>query len=283
MRNPIWSATKVSALLVALCFSWSSLNGEPFALRVGKADTDPSSFDVASIRPSDSNAGGWRMEFTPDGFFARNVSLRLLIMEAFNAYEPGALAKVPAWMEQSHFDVTAKLDPTEVKNYQDLTLQQRRNMLADMLRARFALTVHREKKQRSVYVLEQTSSGMGMPLAKEPIQMGTVSGYSSLVTRSFPGVLEGKNFSLPELARLLQGQVERVVLDETHATGRYDFALHWTPDDRPSTGSETEGSAHVDGPNFFTAIREQLGLKLTSAQRPVDTLVIDNAQQPTAN
>jgi uncharacterized protein (TIGR03435 family) len=82
---------------------------------------------------------------------------------------------------------------------------------------------------------------------------------------------------MEDVRNILEGPSGRYLIDKTSLTGRYDFELHWTPDDTPAD------SRLAGGPSIFTAVQEQLGLKLESAKAPVDVLVIDSAQRPAAN
>lgn len=272
----------LTSLVCCLILASSAICGQE-SPQAAELRSSPLDFTVTSIRPSNTHASGWRMEFTLDGFLAQNVPLQMMVMEAYDAYMPGALADGPAWVGKDHFDIRAKLNAEDVPGYANLTLAQRRRMLASMLQHRFGLKMHEEQQLQNVFLLETTATGQKLTPSHETLHLGSVSGYSSLVTRSLPGLLEGKNFSLTELAGLLQNEVHRPVVNETGLTGRFDFGLHWTPERSYSSSGSTEDPANIASPDFFTAVREQLGLRLLAARRPVRVLVIDGAHRPSDN
>ncbi|HEX5283387.1 MAG TPA: TIGR03435 family protein, partial [Bryocella sp.] len=246
-------------------------------------------FDVASIRPTDPKTQGWRLEFTVDGLVAQKVTLRMLIKEAYAAYEDGRIVGGPSWLDTDHFDILARLDPAEVPTYKDLTLAQRREMLRALLADRFQLTVHPEQRSFPAFALRIAKGGPKLQRANdtEIINEDGVKGYHSLVTRSRRGVLEGKNFSMPELARILEHAAGRIIVDETDLTDRYDFLLQWTPTDASGnpieTSNGTADSSEKSYPFFFQALEQELGLKLEPTKTAVGVYVIDHAQPPSSN
>jgi uncharacterized protein (TIGR03435 family) len=238
-------------------------------------------FSVASIRPSAPNAPGWKMEFTPNGFTARNVTLNTMIMEAWNSYAPGSLVGGPKWIDNSRYDVEAKLDTEDIPQFRDLDLPARRRMLQELLKDRFQVQMHTERREIPALILTRVRTGPDLQPAKSQSYAGSVPGYDSLVTKSGPGELEGKSFSIPSLANLLQNYTGHVVQDDTHMTGRYDFSLHWSSQD--TSPAIADLSEDANGPSLFTALREQLGLKLELRKVPGDVSVVDSAGTPTGN
>jgi uncharacterized protein (TIGR03435 family) len=245
-------------------------------------------FEVTSIRPTDPNARGWRMNFTVDGFVANGVTLHQLIQEAYAAYEDGRILGGPSWLDRDHFDILARLDPTEVPRFKDLTLAERRQMLRTMLGERFQLAVHPEQRTFPAFALRIAKSGPKLRKASDiEIDEDGVKGYHSLITRSRRGLLEGENFSAPELAKVLEHPAQRFVVDETGLKDRYDFLLQWTPLDASGNPIETSnGTADSTGnsyPFFFRAVEQELGLKLEPTKTSVDVYVIDRVQPPSGN
>ena len=100
--------------------------------------------------------------------------------------------------------------------------------------------------------------------------------------RMQPGKLEGQGIAISGLINTLARNLERTVIDKTGLTAKYDFTLTWTPDTGPA-GQATGASSDSNAPDLFTAIQEQLGLKLVASRGPVDTLVIDSVEKPTEN
>ena len=173
-------------------------------------------FDVASIRPSDPNARGWRLNFTVDGLDAQKVTLRMLTKEAYAAYEDGRILGGPSWLDTDHFDIRARLDPAEVPAYKDLTLAQRREMLRALLSERFQLAVHSEQRSFPAFALRIAKGGPKLQKSLEAESLfNGVKGYDAHITRSRRGLLEGKNFSMRDLAQDLEHPAQRFVVDET--------------------------------------------------------------------
>lgn len=252
------------------------------------ATTAPSPhFDVASIRPTDPNTRGWRMNFTVDGFIAQRVTLHQLIQEAYSAYEDGRILGGPSWLDTDHFDILARLDPAEVPTFKELTLAQRREMLRALLAERFQLTIHSEQRSFPAFALRIAKSGLKLQKAQEPESPDDVKGYDSQITRSRRGLLEGKDFSMPELAKILQHPAQRIVVDETGLKDRYDFLLQWTPLDASGnpieTSNATADSPQTSYPNLFPALEQELGLKLEPTKTMLEVFIIDHAQPPSSN
>jgi uncharacterized protein (TIGR03435 family) len=224
------------------------------------------------------------MQFTADGFIAHGVTLHQLVQEAYSAYENGRILGGPSWLDKDHFDILARLDPAEVPDYTQLSLAQRREMLRALLAERFQLTLHPEQRTFPAFALRVAKSGLKLQKAKNTeSSTNPVKGYNSLVTRSRRGLLEGQNFSMPELAHLLEGPAQRIVVDETGLKGRYDFLLQWTPLDASGNPIDTATETTQSYPFFFPALEQELGLKLEATKTTVEVFVIDRAEPPSGN
>jgi uncharacterized protein (TIGR03435 family) len=140
-----------------------------------------------------------------------------------------------------------------------------------LLEERFQLAVHRETKQGQVYLLVVGKNGSRL---KE-------SEASRTMTRKSCGHLAGTRLTADVIATILSRQFERDVLNRTELAGKYDFELDWMPDAGPCRA--VDGSEAVAGPSIFTAVQEQLGLKLEPAKGPVGMLVIDRVRRPSVN
>ena len=228
------------------------------------------------------------MEFTPNGFTAHNVTLRTLIEEAWDAYAAGRLVGGPDWLDKSYYDVEAKLDTDEVPRFRELALEARRKMLQSLLHDRFHVSLHTE--HREIPTFELAFVKVGPDLRQTPANAslaGDIRGIDSLVTTSQPGFVEGKNFSMLQFARLLEGYTGHIVTDRTQLQGRYDFSLRWSPEELSLNSPKAEESASTDtkdsAPSLFTALKEQLGLKLDARRSTTDVLVVDQAQRPEEN
>lgn len=151
-------------------------------------------------------------------------------------------------------------------------------MVQKLLADRFALTFHRDSRVLPVYALMPGETGP--KLSKND---SNPNGLPSLMFRGF-GVLPAMNASMADLASVMQGAVlDRPVVDKTGLTGRFDFTLRWTPDDSQFAGFGARPTPPADAnapPGLFTAIQEQLGLKLESTKASVDVLVVDKIDRP---
>jgi uncharacterized protein (TIGR03435 family) len=217
-------------------------------------------FEVASIKPSPPGSNGMSIGSPAGRFIARNASLKLLVVNAFNV-QNFQIEGGPSWMNSDYFDIDAKTpdNTTGKQNYE---------MLQTLLADRFQLKVHRETHELSIYALSVGKSGPKLNPANEDER--------SMVSARGRGRMEFHKISLSTLAQNLAGNMDRIVLDKTGLTGDFDFTLEWNPDiAQPDTDTSR--------PTIFTAIQEQLGLKLESTKGPVEVLVIDSVQRPTEN
>ena len=261
-------------------------------------------FDVASIKPADPSERRVSFLFLPGGTFrATGVTVKLLIQEAYDVRE-FQVSGAPSWAGSERYDITAKVDdpsgeialpndPQKVTAEQRKTFQERqRQRIQALLVERFQLKVHREMKEMPAYALVVAKSG---PKMKEATADGPpIEGFSGPGGRRGPGLrvgrgdISGQMMPMELLARALSQQVGRTVVDKTGLSGNYDFTLQWTPDQALSGGfpNEPKDSATQSaetGVSIFTALQEQLGLRLESQKGPVDILVIDRVEKPSEN
>lgn len=271
-------------------------------------------FEVASIKPNNSGDGRVMMQNQPGRFIATNITLRLLIRNAYQVQD-FQISGGPSWLASDHFDINAKVDESlrdaagrggpPVPGQGPNTLQL---MIRSLLAERFKLVVHTETKDEPIYglVLARSDGKLGPQLKKSETdcdaQMAAMRGRGPgrglpppgppapgdpmpCGIRIGPGNMAVGGMSLAQFANSLGMFTGRVVLDRTGLAGPYDFTLKWTPDQmpRPGGGDQPIGGFDIDpnGPSLFTAVQEQLGLKLDSQRGPVEMLVIDRAEKPT--
>jgi len=179
----------------------------------------------------------------------------------------------PSWFDSDRWDIAATATG-------GITDDERRQMLQTLLAERFHLALRHEAKDLPVYALTLAKSGSRMksnPDENRPrIQMGaSVKGFLKLT---------GEDAPVAQLAAVLVAQAGRIVVDRTGLEGRFDFSLEWVPDaaNLPSINGAKMVPAE-DGPSLFTAVQEQLGLKLESTKAPVQVLVIDRAEKAAEN
>lgn len=291
VRRPHFNRNSLLSLLISMSIAIPSILGQQNTAHT--AETPQVSrtvlFAIATIKPSKGD-NGWRLEFTPDGFTARGVMLRQVIQEAYGVYEENRMYGGPAWLISEKFDIEAKIDSEDTAGWREFGLDERRLMLQKLLADLFNLVVHRETKELPVYALVVARNGPKLQESKpNTIYHSQIKGLDGLVTRSGRGLLEAQGLSMTALANLLHFSVGRPVVDQTDLQGRYNFLLHWTPDDAPAavpkTGEANQQDAASDfsGPSIFTAIQEQLGLKLEQTKYPLGTIAIDHVEHPSEN
>jgi uncharacterized protein (TIGR03435 family) len=290
-------------LLVAgsLAISASNVLGQTSAAPGGTprpdvaADVKVPVFDVVSVKPNKSDSGMVRIMAKPDGYAASNVSLKMLIQNAYGIRED-LISGAPGWADSARFDIDAKVAGSDVDALKKLSPEQRRLVLQPLLADRFKLKVHTETKQLPVYELVVAKGGSKLKEATVgDTYANGVKGPDGVgrggMMRSGPGQLTAQAVPMTSLANILSHQLQRTVFDKTGLAGKYDLELNWAPDHgsdpmfKGPEGSPQRGDPAPDssGPSIFTALQEQLGLKLQSAKGPVETLVIDHVEMPSEN
>ena len=178
------------------------------------------------------------------------------------------------------FDLDAKIDPADMPS-KSLSSAQLAVLLQPVLADRFQLRVHHETRTLPVYNILLAKGGLKMKPSAPPGAANAGSAESTVrrcVRKSAGnGLRVEHDCTIKDVATILEGPTGRTVIDKTGLPGRYDFDLHWTPDNTPAD------STLASGPSIFTAVQEQLGLKLQPSTAPLDVLVIDSAQPPEAN
>jgi uncharacterized protein (TIGR03435 family) len=238
-------------------------------------------FEVATVRPTGSVNRMFFFGLMPDGIRIQNIPLEAILRAAFGMEDDRVLGS-PSWTKSEHFDIEAKVGPSDVPNLGKLTIEQRRSMLLPLLIERFNLKFHYEKRDLPLYKLVIAK---GVSKLKE----SNVEFSQRGLRIAGRGHLVSQGSTLKSLIPLLSRELGRTVLDDTGLTGRYDYDLIWLPDDGfpPVANGEPAGSnAQADAtsvPNLFTALQEQLGLRLEPQKGPIDVVVIDEISKPSAN
>lgn len=235
---------------------------------------ETAAFDVASIRPAEPDAPPSHISnpLNRSTFNAINVSLQDLMEVAYATPETRILGGAD-WTRFSRYDVQAKSGPELDQALQSLPLEQARlikqQMVVRLLASRFALVVHSQQTTMPVYLLVPAKNG--------PKLQPSNSARADL--RSGRGIIsiQGGSDALDILAFELSWRLGRPILDRSGLTGPHHIELTWSPDDNPSPPSAAAG------PSIFTAVEEQLGLKLQPAKAPVPILSIDRAEKPSPN
>jgi uncharacterized protein (TIGR03435 family) len=256
------------------------------------ADTKPSAFEVASVKPNNSGrfalmGGGIR---PGDRVTFINMPLDALIREAYSdAYQTDHLVGGPDWMANDRFDISAKADA-------QVPADQLREMLRTLLADRFHLRVHAETRDEPIYALVFARSDHRLgpnlrPAATDcaAIRAGAAHsgdpdpcGIRTFANALRTGRMSVRGLRLDQFFGLLSRDAGRKVVNKTELTGVFDCDLSWTPRTFIQAPFNQERFPSIDpnGPSIFTAVQEQLGLKLESTKGPVDILVIDHVEQP---
>jgi uncharacterized protein (TIGR03435 family) len=253
-------------------------------------------FDAVSIRQSkDRNAP--REHSAPrdgDGMTFTNVPMAMVILGACNFNNPSLAQGLPDWTLVDRYDVMVKVTGAlDVAVYHTLTPAQRRLMLRRALEDRLKLKAHLELRPEPVYDLIVAKGGPKMKVATPgdtyPNGFKAVAGQTILFTP--PAHLVGQGATMAELASRMSDLgdfgIGHQVFDKTGLAARYDFSLQWTPDIKGAGDSDSDGGGQsagdTSGPSLFTAMPEQLGLKLNAAKEPVQCLIVDHAERPAEN
>jgi uncharacterized protein (TIGR03435 family) len=244
----------------------------------GAASGNALGYDIVSIKPN-PGAATMRLSMQPDSLVGSGVSLKVLIDNAFGIRD-SLVFGLPKWSESARYDISAKVVDADPAMLRSLTAEQRRAMLAAVLTSRFNLKIHRETRTLAVFNLETGKHGsIPKPSADAAAKIAAL-GTGMVISN--PGEIVAKGISFSSLASTLDGELDRPVVDKTGLTGTYDLYLRWMPDNDATLNSKDAG-ADLTLPSLFTAVQEQLGLKMVPARGPVSVLVVDSVQVPTQN
>jgi uncharacterized protein (TIGR03435 family) len=231
-------------------------------------------WDVVSVKRAEPGKcpgpEGSGLMLPKDGVHIFCLSPQLVIELAYGIPEPSRILGVPVWEKSGGWNIDAKVAGEDVAALGKLSRDDRNRMLQALLADRFHLKAHIEKREMPVYdlVLAKSGSKLKEATAEEASQ--------AMLLGAVPGKIKCVSMPLSTLPPYLNRELGRPMLDKTGLTGKYDFTLEFVP-------AAKAGSDETGGPSIFTAIEEQLGLKLEPAKEPMDVLVIDSIEQPAAN
>ena len=276
--------------VLLLCLSLSAL-AQTSGVPAGKEDAPALSYELVSVHRSKPDAQGYNLDNTPEGVTARAINLRQLLSEAFG-FTFGELLDeqivgLPSWGKSQRFEIQAKVDDADVERLKAVrkadtmavwgrSMVERKPtietaMLQQVVQERFHLKMHYEQRTLSVYAMTVAKGGVKMTVAKPKDPEHGSMGASE-------GKLSGENVPPDFLGFVLAPAVGRPVVNRTNLTGQYDFAMTYTPDGgtKPTDAADT-------APSLFTALDEQMGIKLVSAREPVWVIVVDHVEMPSEN
>jgi uncharacterized protein (TIGR03435 family) len=229
-------------------------------------DASPA-FLVAAIRPTDPNTTrqGWSFESEGRHIMCANATVNDIVKMAYGIHAK-QVVDAPEWFSREQFDINGIPDAPGVPN-----IKQLQHMYQKLLADRFHLVFHRETREIPIYAITVAKGGPILTQAdpKETSNAGSSGGVGVRI-------LKFRNISMPDLALNLNFYEDRPVIDQTSLTGRYDFTLKWTYD------ISREGDPDAP-PSLFTAIKEQLGLRMDAVKGPAEVFVIDRVERPSDN
>jgi len=259
---------------------------------VGRAQDKDATFEVATVKANKSGESNGMLQRQPGGrMTATNMPLRPMITYAYQiaGYQ---LAGGPGWVDSARYDVVAKMDGNPAAVAPGAGIDPMQVALQHLLADRFKLKVHREPRDMDIYALVMLKPGTPGPQLKPTTedcaaaaaaaQRGApLTGPNAPFCGSSigPGTIRFGGLPASQIARTLSILSGRFVADRTGLSGSWDFDLKFAPEQR---GQPPGGNAPNDSdlPSFYTAVQEQLGLKLESTKGPVDVVVIDSIEMP---
>ena len=264
------------------------------AAPAGAVDAALPTFDVVSIKPYGPNNLRISIRTNPDGIAVSGMPMHMILREAFGVTNDRLLGE-PAWVATNRYDVDAKVAPEDAPKFKQLADRQKWEMLLPVLQDRCALKFHHETRELTVYTLVVAKGGpklqVSMPAdlsAKQTPGQNPSSAGMSVSENLF--TMTGHGASMASIARWISLDLGSTVIDKTGLTEKYDYTLSYVPDESMKAGILPPGSSgggapppEGEGPSIFTALQEQLGLKLVAQKQPGDVIVIDHMEQPTAN
>jgi uncharacterized protein (TIGR03435 family) len=269
---------------------WLAAAGAPGAQAPAPAAV---SFDVASVKLN-KDGGPSSVRVTPGGVSVTNNNLRNIIRNAWNITNDQIVGG-PAWIDSDRFDITAKAS-------RPFSQDEARGMLKALLAERFGLVTRNETRELPVYVLvlARKDGALGPQMRKSDLDCAALFASVSaggkmperlpngnlpcgISVRAAQGLVVASPASMEQLTRNLVGGVGRIVVDKTGLQGYYDFTLNFAPEAPPQPGAPAGPGADTTAPSLFTAMQEQLGLKLEPGREPIQVLVIDRAERPAAD
>jgi uncharacterized protein (TIGR03435 family) len=229
-------------------------------------DAHPS-FEVATIKPSDPNSNRQGFDAMGDRYTIHGQTVVSLMMFAYSI-DKHQVVDAPDWARTDRWDIEGTTDTPGEPN-----LHQQQEMLQKLLADRFGLKYHHEKRELPVYLIQVTKGGPKLTPAAHPeleADQNASTHGSTEITVTITSA------TMADFILGMQFVFERPLIDQTGITGKHDFTLHYTYDEAHATDPNAP-------PGLFTAIQEQLGLKLDAVKASIDVFVIDHVERPSAN
>jgi len=263
------------ALTVCAVVACLSLRAQTDAAQSSIAAVPAPAYEIVSIKPDKSGSPAETMQRMRDGIRWTNFPVSTWVRSAYAVIMDSQIVGLPDWADSEPYDIEAKVDAETAEAWKKLNYKERwkqeEPMMQAMLADRCQLKVHRETRDLPVYDLVIAKGGLKMKETPVDDQNGGES--------MGPGKMTAHGLSTDSLVSAFSGMVGRMIVDKTGlGDKKFDFELKWTPDDRRAADNAADA-----GPSFFTALEEQLGLKLVPAKGPVEVIVIDHIEKPSPN
>lgn len=280
MRVSFW-ASRTPQRPVLFFLAYGALIGQTWSQAPGSAQETTAKlpeFEVATIRPHPEGDLTMSSGAVPGGFEAHNVTVKVLVQQAFDLPED-QVSGGPNWVASQGFDVAAKVSDVQWAEISKLDYHQQSRsislMLQSLLKERFQLKIAHQPKELMIYSLVVAKGGAKLRAAGAPEPPESQdTGQKSFMTK-----MEQKDVSVAELIPFLSSYLHRAVLDRTELAGKYDISLKIPMPDVKSSGDLNSAMFN----SLEEALEDQLGLKLVSGRDVVDTVVIEHVEQPSEN
>jgi bla regulator protein blaR1 len=300
-RRLVLVAAAASAL--ALPIGYGAVRGQSSTVSSSTSKSSPTHevprFDVVSIKPTAPTDDKTLFQYFPDSTSFRGAPVGVVLQAAFGV-DDGRITGAPSWVNTNRYDIEAKVAPEDAPRMDKLNGDDRRAMLVPLLVDRFHLKYHHQTREQSTYALTVANGGPRLTRGDPDPPPGWKPDKDLPMEKerfwimAEPGHIEANSIPMHILAEQLTRMniLGRLVVDKTGLTGNYNFTLRWTPDNDPFPGltkmlkeSDGLGASATDTPPspLFTALREQLGLKLEPGKGSVDVIVIDHIDPPSPN
>jgi uncharacterized protein (TIGR03435 family) len=268
----LWRGGFAALVLAAVCGVTGMARraqdtAKPEPAKTMPKDADPG-WEVATVKLSDPNEENQTIRVRGRYLVIQKQTVESMLMAGYGL-QRNQIANAPEWVRKEDFDVDGVADVEGQPS-----LQQFQSLIRKLLAERFGLKVAREQREMAVFALRVAKDGPRLKNASNPgprVNQQRVQGGPGYRTLQFTST------SMQDLSVMMLQYVDRPVLDQTGLKGQYDFELKYTYDD---ARAPTDGSAP---PSLFTAIQEQLGLKLEPAKAPAEVLAIDHVERPGPN
>jgi bla regulator protein blaR1 len=263
--------TIAAAAVLALPIAAGARSSQQSDHAARTSDTERPAFEVTSVKPTTKSEGVIRLDIQPGGRFAMSDTPLKQVIRAAYTLQLYQIVDAPSWVDSERFDIAGVSDrelrePSGTWNPGQYQLVQL--MMQSLLADRFNFRAHFEEREGQIYALvrDRTERAPTLTPAKP---CGT-----DCQMQIAAGTLRARSVDMPQFAELLSQLTGRLVTDATGLDGAFEFSLRWTPESQEATS---------DAPSLFTALREQLGLRLEARRGPTKMLVVDSVDRPTSN